>query len=434
MKRTTCQKVFRQSAIGIAVAISTLMGLSFAGAQTAEKASPRKSAVKKTATNSTLKKRGSQLVAQNSTPVPSSGTSAQVSAQVPVKPVQEQKRTSLRWRISTDARQWENSNERVLSAGFGITFDFSHIVNENLLFKAVTGASMRSGYVHTRFGEMSARNSIWISDGYVQGSLGSVLKLRGGIINQGVWNASQVNDGVPFPGLLEIIRFGDEYFVQLMAGQSVPIAHEDLSTRTTGTEPTPTFMAESITIGLQPQNAWLGLSLFGGHWAYHNLPRSTARDSDVGGNTLVEVDGWDRQFKYRFEGWFAGASGQLNFSKRSYLSAHIEVSQNTQAPEAFGAAQVAGLTLTFGLPKNVDVTSGVDFFFSESDASPAYYNSTFYGHNNRQGYAVNLAANFRDLGFRIGGMFTDADVINPNPLQERQQLYMIKFETNYAAL
>lgn len=433
MRRTRNQEVVRRGAIGIAVlAVSALMGLPYANAEV----SPKTSASKRSATRVAPKKRSSvKTLAQNMTTSSTAAgqAQAQMSAQVETKSKTERK-TKLKWKVSTEGRQWENSNERVQIAGFGAVFDFTHTINQNFLFKAVTGATMRSGYVHTRFGEMRAGNSVWLAEGYLQGSVGSVLTLRGGVINQGIWDMTQLNDGGAFPGLLQKIKFGDDYYVELMAGQSIPVAHDDLATRTTGAEPTPSFMVESLKIGLEPKDAWLTVSAFGGHWAYHDLPMRVAGESEVGGNTLIEVGEKTKQFKYRFEGWFVGANGQLNFTKRTNLGAYIRISQNTQVPEAYGASQVAGGSVTIGLPGNVDLRSGVDFFFAESDASPAYYNSTYYGHNNRDGYAVGLSANFKDQGFRVGGLFTDANVINPHPLQERQQLYILKFETNYAAL
>lgn len=440
MKRTRYQ-VVRQGTLGIVVmAASALMSMPHSNAQAASKTS-----AKKTVAKSTLNKRSAsqsvatQTLAQNtivnanSSAATQTNTQTQLSTQIQTKTEQKRK-TDLKWKVSTEGRQWENANERVQFAGFGVNFDFNHSINENFSFKAVTGATMRSGYVHTRFGEMSARSSIWLAEGYLQGTVGSVLTLRGGVINQGIWDMTQINDGAAFPGLLEKIKFGDDYYIELMAGQSIPVAHDDMATRTTGAEPTPAFMVESLKIGLEPKDAWLTVNAFGGHWAYHNLPNKVAGDSEVGGNNLIEIDNKTKQFKYRFEGWFAGTSGQLNFTKRTNLEAHLQISQNTQAPEAYGASQIAGGSLTVGLPSNVDLRSGVDFFFAESDASPAYYNSTAFGHNNRNGLAVSLSANFKDHGFKVSGLFTDADVINPHPLQERQQLYILKFETNYAAL
>lgn len=371
---------------------------------------------------------GSYAEAQTSAP---SKTGARLSTRLQKAKEANPSKSSARWKIGTSALQWENKHERAQSVGLSMTLDLQHEFNKNFLVKAITGASMKSGYVQTRFGEISARNSVWLAEGYLQGKAGSVLTVRGGIIEQGVWEATSVIDGGSFPGSLQIIRFGDDYYVEVKTGQSIPVA-ADMDAKMRESEPTPTFMAETLKVGLQPKKGWLWASFHGGHWAFHNLPSKVAGDSDVGGNTIVTVDG-KKRYKYEFEGWLAGASGQLNFTERTSLEAHLQVSQNTRAIEAYGAAQIAGGSLTIGLPGNVDLNSGVDFFFSESDASPAYYNSMEYGHNNREGYGVAVSAKFKEQGFKIGGMFTDASLINPHPLQVRQQLYLLSFGTNYAA-
>ena len=73
-----------------------------------------------------------------------------------------------------------------------------------------------------------------------------------------------------------------------------------------------------------------------------------------------------------------------------------------------------------------------EYFFNESDSAPAFYNASDYGHNNRQGYAGQLDYVHKSKhSFKIGGRFVNADLINQNSEQSKQQFFMIRFETLY---
>ena len=366
-------------------------------------------------------------IAQAQGPAAAAPKSATIATQIKVPAPQAPKKTVAKWKINTSAAAHEGENARGQVAGLGLTLDLQHSINSNFLVKAVGGYTARSGYAQTRFGEIQPKGGIGLGEGSLQAKA-SALSIRAGIVNQAFWGASQIVDANGWLGSIQALKIGDEYTAELQAGQSVPTSNQ-LEAKTTGTEPTPGFTVEMLKLGANPKNAWLGASVYGGHWQYHNLPSAVAKESDVGGNSLIEVNG-KTQYKYQFEGWLAGGSAQINFTEESNLEGHLQVMQNTRAPEAFNAAQTAGATATIGLPGQVSLATTLDFFFNESDVAPASFNGG--AHNNRDGMGVTLESDFKKLGFKLIAEFADISVINPHPLMERFQTYFLKFETHYA--
>jgi hypothetical protein len=170
------------------------------------------------------------------------------------------------------------------------------------------------------------------------------------------------------------------------------------------------------------------------HFTYNNLPSAIAQESIIYGNTVDEQGPNTSRFKYRFDGLFVHGGLDVDITPRFGWWVAGSAIQNAAAPEGYRNAQHIKSGFKIGLPGEVDVIPSFGTYFIEDDAVPGFYNSSGIGHTNRQGYAGAIETFFQRQKFKIRAEYNDADVINFNLNQSRQQSLMIGFETFYEML
>jgi len=106
---------------------------------------------------------------------------------------------------------------------------------------------------------------------------------------------------------------------------------------------------------------------------------------------------------------------------------------NNEGPTTGNRAEMVHSSLEIPFEHHV-FTPFIEIFYSEADASVAYYNSTMYGNNNREGYSIGVNYDYNKL-FRVKARFTDADLITVNnAISSRNQLLFIGLETYFVSL
>jgi hypothetical protein len=234
-----------------------------------------------------------------------------------------------------------------------------------------------------------------------------------------------------FPGALERVLLGTKEFnVELKAQQAVPTS-TTLSTKSVDAEQTPTFMTEGVTARAKLMER-VGFSVFGLHYAFHNLPSSVAQESELYGNTVTEITAKQNKFTYEFDGFSYGAGTKVLLTREIAWTLDGQILTNSKAPDSFNQGQLASSGFEIGLPGDIDLKPKGEVFFAESDVTPGFYNGSDLGHNNRSGWAADLSATFKKAGFLIGGRFVQSDLINQSLVQSRQSFIMLRFETLYA--
>jgi hypothetical protein len=352
---------------------------------------------------------------------------------IPVKPANpEEAPNFFKWRTRLSLVDWKNKDEHAQTAGVLLDAAVQKMFGDSLKFKSEVYASIRPGYSATRFGEVKPSSGVGIVEGLLEYSPFQQFGIQAGVLDQGNINAPTLVDSIPFPAVQETLKIGSEYSAEVSAEQAIATT-TSLDTKTTGSEPTPGFFVEKMKLAVEPKNAVVSGNIFGGLWTFQNLPSAAAVDSDILGNTIVKVLG-KPQYKYKFDGWLAGAQAKVQLGR--YVNWEIlgEMVQNTQAPDTYGGSQIIDTKMTIKLPRDIDLIPGGSAFYAESDSGPGVFNMTELGHNNRIGYVGNLALRFNKQGFKLAGYYVDSDLINPSALQTRQQYLLLKFETLYAFL
>jgi hypothetical protein len=344
------------------------------------------------------------------------------------------RRISLSWKADLDGESFANEREQAQTAGFGVTARFRYRMLQGLEARSTLSARMQNGYAQSRFGDNTPRSGLDLGEALVQLRYPSFFTLQAGAIDQAHLKAPLLVSSRAFLGASEKIRLGDRVFnVELKAQQTIP-SSTTLSAKTVEAEPTPSFTTETLQFNVAPANGRMKLNVFGTHFSFKNLPSAVASGSELHGNTVIDPGPNQARFKFEFDGWLAGGGAQVGLLPGLAWILDGHVMQNTKAPESYKNAQLVSTGFEIGLPGEVDLTPKVEMFFAESDAAPAFYSDARFGQMNRQGWGAGIEAAFKKQGFKVGGRYVQADVLNPNLLQSRQQFLMIQFETLYDSL
>jgi hypothetical protein len=210
-----------------------------------------------------------------------------------------------------------------------------------------------------------------------------------------------------FMGLNERIKFGGAYNLQLEAVQSIP-NNQNLARRSGGIEEgTPSFLMERASLNLSGD--LLSFSLSVSHFKFNNLSAGVADQSrfmgnDIGGSATSSY------FIYDFDGH--NSTFNLAINQSGYFKFNItgEYLFNSKAPNGQNTGYLATAILAFG-----DYGLGLDYFRNEKNASPAYYNSKYYGHNNKKGIAghISIKKCYENFDFKMrAAQFDVIDLTN----------------------
>lgn len=342
------------------------------------------------------------------------------------------KKSTFDWKFKVDGESFSNENgEKYEIGGLNLYGKINYrLIDEALQFHGLGLVSLVGGRSLARFGDDVPDTGIWLKEALIDWKPLSFFILHGGVVNQAYLQAPLLISSRGLPGALEELTFpGDLASLNIRAEQTIPTS-KSLSTHAVDQEETPNFFAETLSLKTRISKA-VDSEIYGSHYMFRNLPSQVAFDSAVYGNTVAEQGTATARFAYDFNGWLAGINGNIQFSKGAKFKTGFQWLQNASAPTAFKDGQILFAESEFSVSDALALAPRVENFYNESDTSPAFYNDSDYGHNNRQGFGGQLDLIFKKSGFKIGGQYIDADVINPSRNQSRQQYFMIRLETDY---
>lgn len=238
-----------------------------------------------------------------------------------------------------------------------------------------------------------------------------------GAINQSTYLSPLLLDSTAFAAVQEKIYLGSFYF---KAQQSIP-ANNQLTQRVgTVDDATPYFGME--TLGYQSgKRTFFKLEL--SRFQYRDLSGATANISREMGNS---VTGLKEAAKYNYE--FAGSNSMLQFQHTTksgfVMSLWGQYLFNEEAPDGRNTGTLANL----GLGTKNFMFYG-EAFRNESDSSPGFYNSKWYGHNNMQGNSVTLSMNQSNFNFDV--KYTMAQPIENTLVQSDIQILTVNLVKFY---
>lgn len=348
------------------------------------------------------------------------------------------KDSKFAYKLGSNFDSFANEREQAQYFGINLGADYMASLSESLSFRGRANAAVSSGYAQSRFGDNVGRSGFYLYEATLSWRAIDTAPVRfyltGGALDQSAFDAPLFLDRQAFPGAKETFVFGHSkvFEVRLWAQQTIPTS-KTLSTKTVDAEVTPSLYTETLQLKLQPfTNIKTEASIT--HFIFNNLPSGIAQESVIYGNSVDEIGPNTSRFKYRFEGLLARGEFQIDFTQGFAWNVQGYAIQNPGAPEGYRNGQYVQTGLKIGLPGEIDLQPVIGTFFVEDDAVPGFYNASSTGHNNRKGMNAVLGAFFQRQRFSVRAEYVDADVINYNINQSRQQTLMLRFETFYEML
>lgn len=302
---------------------------------------------------------------------------------------------------------------------------------KRLRLLATPFAEFVAGRVQERFDD-APLNRIGVHEAFAGYAPVDFFEFRAGILYQRFLDMPQlVSNRRGMPGLQQAfaLDFGSRLSARVIAQQLIPTS-VSLSSDRAEKEKLPLFQTQSLHVGGFTTN-WFEWEVMGGHYQWDQLPSKVAFESQIDGNTVEGELAPGSQFRYGFEGFFWG--GELVLGQVGGPQGLLEYKglTNTKAPSAARDAEQVGGGMKW-LVGGVEYKAMYQRYFTEPDASVAYYASSRYGRNNRIGDAIELKVDFIEQKFAVRGEWSNARTINASATQDTWNYYQLSLETHYA--
>ena len=265
------------------------------------------------------------------------------------------------------------------------------------------------------------------------------LTIQGGAVNQGFLESPLLLGDIAFPSIMENIELfkGEEHSLFLSFQQAIPTSFAgDNSIYTQDLTKTPLLITKSFFWKYNP-NSFYKVNFNSTFFHYNPLPSDIARESHFYGNTVSEEP---PVFRHRYTGFYFGLEPSFQLFSNIGLKLKVHYIHNISKFEEKNLNQglLYGLQVPFDLTENIRITSTLEYFKIQPDASVGYYNSAKYGHSNREGFIGEVVFHFynRNIEFGFRHMRSD-DVRKSEEVEENiggQIYYLLFLRTNYAKI
>ncbi|MDD0852736.1 hypothetical protein HBN50_06490 [Halobacteriovorax sp. GB3] len=294
----------------------------------------------------------------------------------------------------------------------------------NVAFEAESG-STDSLYNNNEF---RAKNSFILKEGSLVYDGLKSLTLEAGSLSNDHTAVNQLLISGSILGLRETYTLEGKHFgVRLQALQASPNTNNFSDRVDKVEEGSPSYFQESIQALAKYESFKMKLGL--GHFAYDKLSNEVAYSSLFNGNTISGVRETGTNFTYNYQGWSYYADAALTFRDFAFGAYFAQV-ENTEAPTGANKGTVVGLTGNYYYGSSMHIL-GAENFEVESDASVAYYNNKYYGHNNKKG--ARLFYTYKDLAnnFEVRTNVVTNKVLEKNDTQANDQILHITLRKFY---
>ena len=183
------------------------------------------------------------------------------------------------------------------------------------------------------------------------------------------------------------------------------------------------FYLENSKLPLHQEHFFFNRLVF---FHYYNLSQAVSKRSAIYENTVDSQNSEnDESFRYDYYGFHNHSNFKLVLSHFFAGEVGLEYINNLGAPYHINE----GFRLYTGLSYNyrdfLEWNILFETFINQSDSSVAFYNSEFYGHNKRKGFAIHLESYFYDSGLRSGTSFVHSKPIDESNIRAIGPSYSI---------
>ncbi len=290
-------------------------------------------------------------------------------------------------------------------------------LSDDFKFRARGSLSLSTARVQARFDDPSF-NTMNLNELVISYEPSPWFNLELGALDQGQLNSIMlVDEDRAFPGaMLKSGWQGENTEVLFRAQYSIPNS-VSLEMDRTGEESLPTFATQGVDVSWKPLD-WAKLSATVHHFTYRNLPSVVAFQSGRLGNEVIGDTTSESYFAYAFDGFAQNLQLDLDLHDKIKNRIQIQVIDNLEAPSDRSRSQWTGLAFDLFF-KDMIVSPELAYFYAESDSVPALYSAVKLGRNNREGMFYSLKVHFQKLGLSVKASYVNANLIEPDPIQNK---------------
>jgi len=266
--------------------------------------------------------------------------------------------------------------------------------------------------------EFQPNQAVNLMEGGLRYKPNDFFKVDVGTIWQNTHQSPLLVWGTSFAGVAEEFQFGD---FKLKLQQSIP--NNNILARRIGgvNEGTPYFFLETINYLKSNDHFHFNLDLSA--FQFNNLYSQVALVSQDFGNT-VEGIGQAARFTYGYQGYNL-ATQFLKHLKNDYQIGFTgQYLYNQLAPTKRNVGYLGELNIG-----KKEALLKIGAFRNESDSSPAFYNSRFFGHNNMQGSVITMTGEKDNVMYRL--QFVSGKNIESNVRQADVSIVNFLIVRNY---
>lgn len=288
-------------------------------------------------------------------------------------------------------------------------------LTETLSFRFLGLIGLSTGRVQTRF-DNPQFNSLNLNELVLSYSPFKNLDFDFGALNQNDLNTPMLILDRSFPGVMIKNRYNitDNFQVQLKAQYSIPNSVSYEIDRTES-ESLPSFLTQGFDFKWTPAE-WFKFNGDIHHFTYNDLPSVVAFQSGRLGNEVMGETSSESFFLYDFDGFSQSYQMDFPVNKIFVPKLSVQMVDNTQAPTSRNRSQWTGIGFDWFFDGLV-ISPSIAYFFAESDSAPALYSDVRLGRNNREGMSYKLRVNFQNSGFSLSANYIQANLIEPDPVQ-----------------
>jgi hypothetical protein len=344
-------------------------------------------------------------------------------------PITTNAKPKLLLETNLNSKVIESDNVKARVFGLNTKALGRYIFNSSSKVVASAGLALETGSNEsTIVDEFTPKQHVFLNKAYLKWRPFSPFNIKIGANNQDIYNSPLFLDSLAFFGVIESFSINNEILkIELFSQQAIP-SNNTLTLRTgTVDEGTPFFIANTASMKLKGNilNANIQLTQF----QFKNLSKSVAYNSQFFGNTVLGNLESNANFAYQFEGYNLAGGINYNINNNFGIKLLGQYLFNEKAPDNLSEAYLfKGSILIF----NNKFSAGL--FQIQRDATISYYNSSFYGHNNREGLLVGYEAVVLNDKTKLKVNYTSSEVIKSNIYQADSQSLFLELKTDFSIL
>ncbi len=338
--------------------------------------------------------------------------------------------SKLAWRLQLANDHFSNETDSANLIRSSVDFKGELPLLSTLSLRADLNLYWSTGRAQSWYGADGYSKGINFSEAIVRFAPRDWFVFSAGAVNLEYIDSPLLISSGPFPGAKLKVGFDSELLcMSLSALYSIPTSRS-LNTDRIEKEEEPSFAALTLNLASGSRFDLAGAVLNTTFFSYDKLPSKVAYESSIKGNSVITNSDADSSFIYQYKGISSTLSAFFHFWDRYTFRVKYIYLLNSDGPSTGNRGELLSAQLEIQTAA-LRWTPYFELFYNEPDSSVAYYNSTKYGNNNREGVSVGLLLNYASQ-FDIMLRYTDADIIRVNnSIASRNQLLFVGISTSY---